>query len=218
MGDDKTSLELYKKAHAAADKFDYFVCAVTGAIFGYEAERFSPNRMALDFHLLELISILLLAASFWFGLEKLRYSVRWTYINRDLNDSDEKSLLIGNELKDDKAAERPKYGEALRDVMSQKFSDHRIKSEFLAAQLQKVEAVGSRWEVARDILLIAGFLAIVAARILQPYGADSSAHAAATAQPSHLELTTTHSLAIPASIQLPPAQAPTQAATNKTSK
>ena len=209
----QTTLEIYKKAHDAADKFDYFVCTVTGAIFGYEAERFSPNRLDLDFHLLELVSILLLAAAFWCGLQKLRYSILGTRINHQLNDSEEKSLQLAQMLK------QPEYqNELSQQMILADIRKHRTLVDISNAQLPKESAAARNYYIWRDILLVAGFLAIVAARIWQPYCVDSSAHATATAPPAQIQLPAAHLPDTPTSIQLPPAKAPTQAATNKKSQ
>ena len=40
--------ELYKRGHEAVEKYDYFICDVTGAIFSYEIQNFSPKKLNFD--------------------------------------------------------------------------------------------------------------------------------------------------------------------------
>jgi hypothetical protein len=213
MSDSQPSLEIYKKGQDAADKFDYFVCGVAGAVFAYDAEHYVPRRLDFSFHSLESVSLLLLPLAFVCGVQKLRYSVRGTHINHGLNDSEEKSLKLALELEDDKKAKEPKYGEASRQMMIQDIRKHRANVDILAAQLSKVDSVGRRWYIARDILLVSGFVAIYLSKVLQPYGADSSPHATATAPPAHIQSPAAHPSANPD--LLPLSQHPP---TNQTSK
>ena len=53
MEPDQTVLELFRKGHESADKFDYFICTVAGAIFAYDAEHYLPRRLDFSFHLFE---------------------------------------------------------------------------------------------------------------------------------------------------------------------
>ena len=209
----QVTFEIYKKAHAAADKFDYFVCTVAGAIFTYDAEHYVPRRLDFSFHSLESVSLLLLPLAFICGVQKLRYSVRGTHINHGLNDSEEKSLKLARELDDDKKAKEPQYCEASRQMMLQDIHKHRANVDILAAQLSKVDAVGRRWYLARDILLVAGFVAIYLSKVLQPYDADFSASAIASGRPAQIQSPAAHPSANPN--QMPLSQHPQ---TNQTSK
>jgi hypothetical protein len=173
MGDDKTSLELYKKSQDAADKFDYFVCAVSGSLFAYIAEHYSPKPLAIDVYLLEPISLLLLAASFICGVKRIAVCVGLIHIDQKISVCDER----------------------------QDFDQHAI----LNRVRNKGKAQSWTWYIWRDRLLVCGFVAILAAKVLQPYGADSSAHASASAQPAHIQSQTLHSSASPIPFQLPAA-------------
>lgn len=173
----QSTLEIYKRSHEAEQKFDYFVCTVAGAVFGYEAERFFPNRLAFNSHLLELVSLLSLALAFWFGLQKLRCSVLGTRINHKLNDSEEKSLQLARMLGD------PKYqNEVSQQMMKTDLCKCRQDVDAANAQLPSVEASARRNYVLRDISFVFGFVAIVASKILQPYEVDTSGAANAAVQ------------------------------------
>lgn len=193
---------IYKKAHEAADKFDYFVCSVAGAIFAYDAEHYIPRRFGFDVHLFEPVSLLLLALAFFFGLQKLEHSVHGTHINHDLNDSEEKSCQLAEMLKD------PKYDEAARQILLRDIQKHRLRVNTLETQLTKASVLARRNYIWRDTFLILGFLAILCAKFLEPYASDVSGVASATNQTAQIQ----SQIARPMSSQATPKSTP---ATNR---
>ena len=163
--------ELYSKGKDAADKFDYFICTVSGAIFAYIVQHYSPKVLAFDAATLEPVSLVLLAFSFYFGIKRIELGAMIIHIDRDL------TQLIHQGSLD--AAEQ------LKPVLSH------------------AQAKSKGLYIWRDKLLLAGFGAIFLAKVLQPYGADSSAHATATAQPVHIQSPSVHPVAIPIASPLP---------------
>ena len=75
--------------------------------------------------------------------------------------------------------------------------------ERLKPEYHRKKATGKSLYLWRDRLLFAGFVAILLAKVLQPYGADSSTHASASAQPSQIQSPSVHPVAVP--IHNPPA-------------
>ena len=65
------SIEIFKMSQAAWDKFDYFVCGSSGALFAYIAQTYVPQKLALWYPLLEPLALLLLAGSFVVGLLRI---------------------------------------------------------------------------------------------------------------------------------------------------
>jgi hypothetical protein len=98
MDASQTALELFRKGHEAADKFDYFVCTVAGAIFAYSAQHYSPRRLDFDWPLLEPISLLLLALAFYFGLKRIEASRTVTQINHSVVDCEDKAKQLAQLL------------------------------------------------------------------------------------------------------------------------
>jgi hypothetical protein len=181
MGDNPPALELYKKGKDAADKFDYFVCTVSGAIFAYIAQHYTPKVLAINAALLEPVSLLVLAGSFFCGLKRIELGATIIHIDRDL------TILIQQQSMD--AAER------------------------LKSALSQAQARSKRLYIWRDRLLLAGFVTIFLAKVLQPYGENSSAHATTIAQPAQIQAQSVQPMASPI-----PFQPAMTAGTNKTSK
>lgn len=173
MSDSHPLLEIYKKGQDAADKFDYFVCGVTGAVLTYIAQQYSPKPLAIDVHLLEPVAILILAGSFFCGLTRLRWCAAIIHVDFDLGHAREKNDLP--------------------------------KVEALTGLICSARATAKRLYTWRDRLLYVGFFAIFLAKVLQPYGADSSAHATATAQPSQIQSPAAHPVSSPVPSPLPAA-------------
>jgi len=163
--------ELYSKGKDAADKFDYFVCTVAGAIFAYIVQHYTPKVLAWDAATLEPVSLVLLAFSFYFGIKRIELGATIIHIDKDL------TQLIHQGSLD--AAEQ------LKPVLAH--AQAKSKSRYI-------------W---RDRCLLYGFGAILLAKVLQPYGADSSDHATATAQPAQIQSPSAHQVTIPVASPLP---------------
>jgi|SRR5665213_146389 len=174
--------QLYNKGKDAADKFDYFVCTVAGAIFAYIAQHYTPKILAIDAASLEPVSLLLLAGSFFCGLKRIELGYRIIHLDREF------SILVQSPSMD--AAER------LKPVIS------------------KSRARSKCFYILRDRLLLAGFVTIFAAKVLQPYGADSSAHTTIAAPSADIQSPAAHPVASP----IPKISPVAPNTTNKTSK
>jgi hypothetical protein len=88
------------------------------------------------------------------------------------------------------------------------------ETERLKPEYDRNRAKGRRLYLWRNRLLFAGFVAIFLAKVLQPYGADSSAHASASAQPAQIQPQIAHPAAAPIQT-LPPALPSTTKGTSK---
>lgn len=55
----------------ANEKFDYFICTVSGGLFAYIGEYFSPEKLNPLSTLLTFFALLFLAVSFWCGLRRI---------------------------------------------------------------------------------------------------------------------------------------------------
>jgi hypothetical protein len=126
--------------------------------------------LAWSFSLLEPISLLLLASSFYCGLRRLHYSSESTRINHDLNDAEEKSMQMAGSLETWK----------LKPTFTSKNEQEAIETiQFLRKRVGDYEPLLDAANAAtkvlynrRDKFLIAGFAAIFFAKLLQPYEID----------------------------------------------
>lgn len=162
--------ELFSKGHESASKFDYFVCSVAGAIFAYTAEHYVPKRFAWSFSMLEPLSLLLLAASFYCGFKRLHFAALGTQINHLINDHEEKASQLakatGTEPND--AA----INSQVRQLMVYDMKKHVAEALALDPRLDAANALAKNHYSLRDFFLMCGFACIFLAKLLQPYEAD----------------------------------------------
>jgi hypothetical protein len=166
---------LFDKQHEATVKYDYFVSGVSGAIFAYIAEHYTPQKLAFDFFLLEPLALLALALSMYFGLKRLETHRNFTALNHLLTDCEEKAIQVG------KVLENPTEG--LKDLSGRKLSPEEIENERqqhaarargYAKQVPALVKLARRYYKLRDRFLILGFAAILLSKVLQPYGSGAS--------------------------------------------
>src|ERR1017187_1350311 len=65
--------EVFGLSHKSSEKFDYFLCSVSGALFAYIAQTFTPQRLDNPFSALQTASLLFLAISFYAGIRRIQY-------------------------------------------------------------------------------------------------------------------------------------------------
>lgn len=154
------TMELYKRGQEAVEKFDYFVCGVTGAVFSYEIHNYSPEKLRFDFSLFEPLSLLLLAVAFIFGLKRLSTASLAANLNHRLIDVQDKAEQCARIL------EHPERGRDLAgnpiDVPAMKKLHQGFLDEWqkLNEPLSLADKKAKMYYKCRDRFLIAGFAAI----------------------------------------------------------
>jgi hypothetical protein len=214
MERDQTVLELFRKGHEAADKFDYFVCTVAGAIFAYDAEHYVPRRLDFSFHSLESVSLLLLALAFYCGLKRIEASRTVTQLNHGLVDCEDKAKQLALLILDPTATRHISGQISDKSNLDQERQKYLKYAKANETNIPKFVRKATRHQKMRDIFLLCGFVAIFLAKVLQPYGADVSAAATATVPPAQIQSPSAHLSGSPIASQ----PAPANFQTNKTSQ
>jgi hypothetical protein len=97
------SIEVYRRSHEAAEKLDYFICGVGGALFAYIGQNYIPHKLEFGISLLEPLALIFLAGAFFAGLKRIETCNAQTNINHEqlkLNDESKELIkLIGPLLK-----------------------------------------------------------------------------------------------------------------------
>jgi hypothetical protein len=180
------SIEVYGTMHGASVKFDYFICSVSGALFAYIAQTYSPHKIEVGFSILEPISLLLLAVSFFAGLKRIETANTITRLNHNMLESDEKAgeiakTLASRDLKPHHTFVNVVGGESI-DVSTLQ----NLRLQYMEASKKSKSAIAKQNKLAvryykiRDIFLLLGFLTIFSAKVLQPYQHDNSTSLFAT--------------------------------------
>jgi hypothetical protein len=173
------SLEVSKMTFAATEKYDYFICGVTGALFAYIAQTYSPQKIGINISSLEPLSLLLLVAAFFTGLMRIQHFNLIGRLNYAFLDATEKVQKIAAKLSSTTA-----------DTFHDEFSGEDFNRQTLLDRRQQyinkaTEANVAieenrrhliRYGKARDVFLVLGFLTIFSAKVLQPYQDDFDKH------------------------------------------
>jgi hypothetical protein len=165
------SIVAYQIGQESQHKFDYFITGITGAIFAYVSQAYVPHRIGLDYSVIEPIAMLFLAASFFMGLKRIESTAAVIRLNHKMLQASEKAASITDKVG------QPGTGifvhnsgnEFTREQLIERRKMHLAEAEAAESLMQSLVSRGSRYYVLRDWSLVAGFLAIVVAKILLPY-------------------------------------------------
>ena len=165
------SIGVYEMSHEGGVKFDYFICSVAGALFAYIAQTFVPQKLDNVFSILQMVSLLILAVSFYAGIRRIQYHNAMLRCNHKmLSASEDARKLDALLLSPQNSFENRATGkiESRQQVEQQRliFLEDSRHWEQLAHQADKKCACRGKVQV--NCLLL-GFLTIFASKILQPY-------------------------------------------------
>jgi hypothetical protein len=83
------SLIAHKNWQESSDKFDYFICGVSGSLFAYIAQTYTPQRF--ETLPIEPLALLFLALSFYTGAVRIETANTMKLLNHEMLDASEKA-------------------------------------------------------------------------------------------------------------------------------
>jgi hypothetical protein len=153
----------------AAEKFDYFILGVTGALCAYISQVYKPARLGLNPDTLELLALILLVCSAIVGFRRIERSIEVTLLNhRLLRTNEERGALVS------KAQSGPLVNESTGDILSPQMVQQHIQ-EISAAipnlriQAERASTAASRAYHLRNWLILIGFGALMYAKVWSAY-------------------------------------------------
>ena len=178
------SLEMFGKSHEGSVKFDYFICTVSGGLFAYIGQTYTPHRLDFSFSLLEPLSLAFLALSFFSGLKRIEIVNVSNSVNHRILDAGEKAGNVMEQIAS--GAPGPFYNADTGEHLSLADLElrHSTYLKFVSKMQSRLPALhkrGERFYNARNTLLLLGFSAIFLSKVLQPYESDPSPHKATPA-------------------------------------
>src|ERR1035437_185974 len=106
------SLLVYAGVRDAQQKYDYFIAGVTGALFAYIAQTYTPRRIELNPSVFEPLALVFLALSFYLALRRIENTTLIGMLNHQQLDANEKAgesakaLRAGNNVVTDGGTDR----------------------------------------------------------------------------------------------------------------
>jgi hypothetical protein len=172
------STDIYGLAHASIEKFDYFICGVTGALFAYLSQTYQPHKIEDAFSILQISSLLLLAASFYAGMKRIQFFILMTRINHEALSASEAAGKITTSLFEYSGANvfhNQGSGELKKpEELERKRVDHLKQAKDLEGSFPMVRKKAICYGRVREGFLLAGFATILLSKVWQPYQQSSS--------------------------------------------
>jgi len=172
----KASLTLHEKSLASVEKFDYFLCGFAGALFAYIGQNYTPHKLDSWFYCLIPAALACLTVSLAFGLRRLQISIAVTELNKKIVGVFEQCESINAELARHAESKEPVLSaniltgekldwQGLVDLQKKLRGQAKEDTDIAKLKFKRADLYGS----CQNIFLIAGFLLILASKILQPY-------------------------------------------------
>ena len=165
--------DLHAREFSSKEKFDYFICGVSGALFAYIGQTYTPHKLDYWFYFLTPVALLVLTLSFAAGLKRIQTVNQFIKLNRMSMRDYEDSINITEALEkghtsyiDASGKSMSRQELAISRELSQEFMNDADK------KMESLETKANAYGNARDVFLIIGFVLILGSKILQPYEVD----------------------------------------------
>jgi hypothetical protein len=170
MSSEKVTL-LYKATQDAQQRFEYFVTGVTGAMFAYISQTYTPQKIDFSASTLEPIALVFLAVSFFLGLMRINYLYHSLGMNYEQLEASESAKAIGQALRDAEPHKNhlPPEQQKYMNEWNQEMKALQDRSQVARGFVDKLNRQGETFYSLRNIFLVAGFASVALARILEPY-------------------------------------------------
>ena len=169
--DDKRSLKAFEYHREGAQRFDYFIAGLTGAVFAYLVQNYVPSKLDFNPHLFDLIGLISLIISFYLGLKRIEMSVVGMRLNTEMLDASEKAGVLTNAMANgDDLGFNMQSGAIINagDIPLMR-ETYMHSSKTAREALEKIATKSGRYYKWRNRFLFAGFMAILVGKIASPY-------------------------------------------------
>ena len=160
------SIGAYQRYLEAAQKFDYFITGLTGALCAYIAQSWKPQKMAhFGPEALEPVALLLLFIAAVSGFKRIEWTLVTLRLNSEWLHALEKRGAMAGATQSGSPLMNNESGDFLspRDAMNNYQALSEIAPEIRANMDYAADKSGN-WYKWRNRFLFAGFLVLVAAR------------------------------------------------------
>lgn len=162
--------KVYENWRQAAERFDYFVLGVTGALCAYLAQSYKPAKLGYNPGSLELLALMVLVFAAVAGFRRVEQTIVLSRLNHIfLRRNEERGVLTARS-----AAGQPIVNESTGEIVAPHQIPARIDalSKDLPAMQSKIDQVANsahRWYGVRNWLILAGFALLVGAKVWSAY-------------------------------------------------
>ena len=165
------SFEVFSKERAAADKFDYYICSVAGALFAYVGQTYTPHKFDSAYYLITPAALICLTFCFFFGCIVIYMSKEVLKLNKEYLTASETCQNYTNNLNNvNSVLFNSNHGGTVGRADLEKMRDAaKLEFETKRKIAGKKDSIADKLSILRNCFLVAGFILIFVAKILQPY-------------------------------------------------
>lgn len=160
---------LYASWKQSAEKFDYFILAVLGALCAYISQSFTPEKIGINPGTFELLALLILVLSIVFGFKRIESVNQILILNHQLLHSNEMCGILSEVVEKGTGINRatgevytPEYAMKKIDTLS-------TKKNFIEPQIAKFQGKASMYYNLRNGSMFFGFMVILFAKLFTAY-------------------------------------------------
>jgi hypothetical protein len=154
----------------AARKFDYFITALTGAVFSYLVNHLSPEKLGWNHFTMNVVSLLLLAWSIYLGFRRIETHHTILFTNGQLLECSEEAGNMMKVMVEGSPAYNTGTGEHFSPQKAQMIYDRNQKaiSSIESSLKTAIDKSASLYKW-RNVLLALGFVSLLASKVAEPY-------------------------------------------------
>jgi len=169
----KRSVIAFTQYFEGEQKFDYFITSVAGILCAFIAERYNPRPFGPNSETIELIAILFLILSFFFGLKRIELLTTARRLNAKFLDHLEKydfnkntALFLdgGEELNEETV-------DSVYGLPSDRAKTHKNEAKRLRKEINAIKDKAKSAYEKRSTYLILGFFVLLLSKIIEAYTA-----------------------------------------------
>lgn len=160
---------VHEKWRASAEKFDYFILGVLGALCAYISQNYKPEKLAINPGTVELLALLILVLAAIIGFRRIEATNLATLINHQILHAHERRGVLTSVIHNG-----PRFNSQTGQTYTQEYAQQEIpelgkKIDQLTLQLHKVQQQAQRHYQVRNVLMLLGFLVLLATKVFSAY-------------------------------------------------
>lgn len=160
---------VYEKWRESAEKFDYFILGVLGALCAFILQTYKPDRIGINPGTLELLALLVLVLGAVFGFRRIEATTHATLLNHKMLHANERRGVMVSVTQSGNGT-NTQTGETYAPEFAKKEIENLTRLlDQLKPQVESAKAQALKTYKLRNMLTFWGFLMLLAAKVFSAY-------------------------------------------------
>jgi hypothetical protein len=162
--------QAFEHYREASQRFEYFILGASIALIAYAGQALTPQKIGANAYTVEITGILLIIAAVLISLKRLEKLISGLQITVRLVDSQDHRALLAKAFIEGRNRSDLGRGELWKpDDMKKQIAEYDKIIPHYEKTIEEINLVAFRFYRRRNWLLVCGFLALFAGRILEAY-------------------------------------------------